>query len=95
MQMYLVVVGQENQRSFNSTQNGQSTTVDAVDVLLTDGINNFVATAYEKEAIRLKEHPLERGAMVSVDISFSVRTSKTEKGEYSFQQVRLNRIVAL
>lgn len=93
--MFLVVVGQENQRSFNSVQNGQSTTVDAVDVLLTDGINNFVATAYEKEAIRLKEHPLEKGGMASVDLSFSVRTSKTEKGEYSFQQVRLNRIVML
>lgn len=93
--MLLFVVGQENQRVFSSTQNGQSVTVDAVDVLLTDGINNFVATAFEKEALRLKEKPLEKGGWAMVDMLFTVRTSKTEKGEFSYQQVRLNKIVPL
>ena len=93
--MMLICVGQENQRTFNSVQNGQNVTVDAVDVLLTDGLNNFVATAFEKEAVRLKEKPLERGGWVMVDLAFTVRTSKTERGEYSYQQVRLNKYVAL
>ena len=95
MQMKLIVCGQENQRTFNSVQNGQNVTVDAVDVLLTDGLNNFVATAFEKEAIRLKENPLAKGSWVMVDLAFNVRTSKTDKGEYSYQQVRLNKYVAL
>ena len=93
--MMLIVCGQENQRTFNSVQNGQNVTVDAVDVLLTDGLNNFVATAFEKEAIRLKENPLPKGSWVMVDLAFNVRTSKTDKGEYSYQQVRLNKYVAL
>lgn len=95
MQMLLIVVGQENQRSFNSVQNGQNTTCEAVDVLLTDGLNNFVATAFEKEAIRIKEHPLEKGSWVMADLVFTVRTAKTERGEYSYQQIRLNKFVAL
>lgn len=95
MQMMLICVGLENQRTFNSVQSGQNVTVDAVDVLLTDGLNNFVATAFEKEAVRLKEKPLEKGGWVMVDLAFNVRTSKTDKGEYSYQQVRLNKYVAL
>lgn len=95
MQMLLIVVGQENQRSFNSVQNGQNTTCEAVDVLLTDGLNNFVATAFEKEAMRIKEHPLEKGGWVMADLVFTVRTAKTERGEYSYQQIRLNKFVAL
>lgn len=93
--MMLICVGLENQRTFNSVQSGQNVTVDAVDVLLTDGLNNFVATAFEKEAVRLKEKPLEKGGWVMVDLTFNVRTSKTDKGEYSYQQVRLNKYVAL
>lgn len=95
MEKLLIVVGQENQRSFNSVQNGQNVTCEAVDVLLTDGLNNFVATAFEKEAVRLKEHPLKKGGWLMCDLVFTVRTSKTDKGEYSFQQVRLNKYVEL
>lgn len=95
MQMMLIVVGQENQRKFDVESKGQRTTCDAVDVLLTDGLNNFVATAFEKEAIRIKEMPLEKGGWVMVDLTFNVRTSKTDKGEFSYQQIRINRFVSL
>lgn len=93
MEKLLIAVGQENQRSFSSVQNGQNVTCEAVDVLFTDGLNNFVATAFDKEAIRLKEHPLKKGSWYMCDLVFTVRTSKTERGEYSFQQVRLNKFV--
>lgn len=93
--MLVIFVGKENQRSFNTVQNGQNVPCEAVDVLLSDGLNNFVATAFDKEALRLKDSKIENGSWMMVDLAFSVRTSKTENREFSYQQVRLNRYVAL
>lgn len=95
MEKMLIVEGQENQRTLKFTLNGKETSCLAVDVLLTDGLNNWVATAFDKEAERLKECPLKKGSWVMTDLIFTVRTVKTDKGEFSCQQVRLNKFVAL
>lgn len=83
----MFVIRQESARSFKSS-NGEE--VKAVDLLLSDSVNELVATAYDKRAQQLIDHPLPQGALINADITFSVRTVKTEKGEFSQTQVRLN-----
>lgn len=95
MEKLMIVVAQDAPRSFDVTSNGQTKTVKSVDVTLTDGLNTFLCSAYENEAQRLIDKPLTKGAWVMADLTFSVRTSKTEKGERGFQQVRLNKFLAL
>lgn len=95
MEKLLIVCSQENVRTFEMGRDGRNEIVKAVDVVLTDGLNNFLCTAFDKEAQRLIDKPLEKGAWVSVDMTFAVRTAKTEKGERAFQQIKLNKFVAL
>lgn len=95
MEKLLIVCSQESERKFEVDREGRKETVKAIDLVLTDGINNFLCTAYEKEAQRLIDKPLEKGSWVAVDLSFSVKTSKTEKGDRAFQQIRINKFCAL
>lgn len=88
MEKLMFVIRQESARSFKSS-NGDE--VKAVDLALSDGVNEMVATAYDKRAQQLIDHPLPQGALINADITFSIRTVKTEKGqEFAQTQVRLN-----
>lgn len=85
-----MVVSQATAREFQGTSNGQPSTVKVVDVTLSDGINQFICSAFDKLAQRLIDHPLKTNAFINADLQFSVRTGKTEKGtEFAVQQVRL------
>lgn len=95
MEKMLIVCSQEATRTFNVERDGRQEEVEAVDVVLTDGINTFLCTAYDKEAQRLTKTPLEKNSWVAADLSFSVRTAKTEKGDRAFQQIRLNKFCAM
>lgn len=95
MEKLLIVCSQESERSFEIEREGRREMLKAIDLVLTDGLNNFLCTAYEKEAQRLIDKPLEKGTWISVDLSFSVKTAKTEKGERAFQQIRVNKFCAL
>lgn len=86
----MFVTSQAEAREFEATQNGQTIKVKAVDVTLSDGINTIVASAYDKKAQQLIDHPLKAGTFLNADLTFSVRKTKNEKGEWSVQQVRLN-----
>ena len=96
MAQLLIVVRQLDERKFKGNENGQACDVSVVDVLLTDGINQYLASAFDKVALRLIKEPLKPGAWVSADLSFNVRTWKNEAGkENQSQAVRLQNIVAL
>lgn len=95
MERLLIVTSQENEREFETTRNGEKDKVLAIDLTLTDGLNNFICTAFEKEAIRLKKSPLKKGDWIMADLTFDVRVSETEKGKRAFQSVRLNKYVLL
>lgn len=86
----LIVVNQSPVREFDSVEKGQSVKIKVVDVVLTDNINSFVASAFEKVAQRMQDTPLKAGALIKADLAFSVRTVKSEKGEFMSQNVRLN-----
>lgn len=91
--MLLIISSQENAREIETERNGVKDTIKAVDLVLTDGLNMYLVTAFEKEAQRLLEHPAPKGGWIRVDLSFVVRTSKTERGERAFQSIRLNKFV--
>ncbi|MBR5015950.1 MAG: hypothetical protein IKX52_03940, partial [Clostridia bacterium] len=90
-----VVVSQDAPRTFEVTENGQKKEIKSVDVVLTDGLNNFLCSAYDREAQRLIDKPLTQGAWVQADMGFSVKTVKGEKGERTFQSIRLRNFYAL
>lgn len=95
MEKMLIVCSQENVRTLEFERDGRKESVKAVDLVLTDGLNNFLCTAFDKEAQRLLDRPVKAGDWISVDLVFSVKTSKTDKGERAFQQIRLNKFVVL
>ncbi|MBO7629010.1 MAG: hypothetical protein J6S87_03565 [Bacteroidales bacterium] len=90
MEKYFVVVSQSEARQFDGKSDGQSTTIKAVDVLLSDGINQIIASAYDKKAQQLIDKPLKPGAFINADLTFSTKEVKTEKSAWLSQQVRLN-----
>ena len=83
------VTKQETAREFSSNQGGEK--IKAVDLQLSDGINQLVATAYDKKAQQLIDHPLAVGTLINADITLSVRMVKTKDDkEFPQTQVRLN-----
>ena len=64
--------------------------VKVIDVTLSDGINTIIASAVDKKAQHIIDHPIAIGALVQADFTFSVSVVKTEKGEFPTQRVRLN-----
>ena len=95
MEKLLIVTSQENEREFDGSRNGMSEKVLAIDLTLTDGLNNFVCTAFDREAMKLKQNPLKVGTWITADLTFDVRVADTEKGKRAFQTVRLNKYVVL
>lgn len=85
MEKMMIVVSQAAAREFQ----GNDGTVKVVDLNLSDGINQFLASAYDKQAQRLIDQPLPAGSLITADLQFSVRNFKTDKGEFASQQVRL------
>lgn len=85
MEKMLIVVSQAAAREFQ----GSDGTVKVVDLNLSDGINQFLVSAFDKQAQRLIDNPLSAGSLINADLQFSVRNYKTEKGEFASQQVRL------
>lgn len=85
MEKMVIVVSQATAREFQ----GNDGTVKVVDLTLSDGINQFLASAFDKQAQRLIDTPLAPGSLINADLQFSIRNYKTEKGEFASQQVRL------
>lgn len=86
MEKLVIVVSQAAAREFQ----GNDGPVTAVDLNLSDGLNQFLVTAYDKTALRLAKDPLPVGSLINAEMQFSVRNVKTEKGEFANQQVRLS-----
>ena len=90
MEKMLLVVSQGATREFDSTKNGQTTKVKALDLELTDKVNTFIIGVAGDKANQLHDHPLKAGTLINADLSFYKKMVKTEKGEFPQQQVRLN-----
>lgn len=87
MEKRVKVLLQSGARSF-AAQNGEQVTV--VDVLLDDGLNQYIASAFDKEALALSQQPLVcQEKEYTVDLQMTV--NKTQEGKY-FQKVKLVRI---
>ena len=75
-------------RQFETTDmKGTKKTANAIDVVLSSGSDEYVATAYDLPAMQLTEHG-DIGDVVLADLRFSTRTKKREDGSvYSVQAV--------
>ena len=87
MEKRVKILLQSEKRSFTG-QNGEQVTV--VDVLLDDGLNRYIASAFDKEAKELSENPLvcqEREYVAELQMM----VNRSQEGKY-FQKVKLIRI---
>ena len=87
MQFYLFLESVSPVREFTGSD---GSTVKAVDVVLTDRINKFSATAYDKQAQQIIDHPISPNSLLSVDLTFNAKAVKTEKGDFMSNNIRLN-----
>lgn len=65
-------------------------TIKALDVVLTDGINIITASAFDKTVQKIEDNHLQEGTLVNANLLFYVTTTKSEKGEFLSQRVRLD-----
>ena len=92
MEKILIVASASEPREFNG-QDGNP--VKAVDLVLTDGINTFVASAVDRVAQRLIDKPLPAGTLVNANLEFKVRVVDKDGRQFSVQQVSLKEIGAM
>ena len=87
MEKLMIVTSVSEAREFKGNDGSM---VKAIDVTLSDGINTIIASAADKRAQRIIDHPLAIGSLLNVDLTFSIVNVKSEKGEFASQRVRLN-----
>jgi len=87
MQFYLFLESVSPAREFTGSD-GQ--VVKAVDVVLTDRLSKFAATAYDKQAQHLIDHPIKPNSLLNVDLTFNAKAVRSEKGEFMSNNIRLN-----
>ena len=89
MELQVFLAEKAEVRTFESQVNGQVKSNKAIDVVLTDGLNEFVATAYNDEAEKLAQLPLP--ACLFADLRFSLREAQGQDGKTRrFQQIRIS-----
>lgn len=86
MEKILIVVSVSEQREFQS-KDGEN--VKALDVTLSDGLNTFIASAVDKRAQQMIDHPVKPGSLINADLTFNVTSVKSERGEFPTQRVSL------
>ena len=89
MELQVFLAEKAEVRTFESQVNGQVKTTKALDVVLTDGLNEFVATAYNDEAEKLSQLPVP--SCLFVDLRFYSREAQGQDGKTrKFQQIRIS-----
>ena len=89
MELHVFLAEKAEVRTFESQVNGQVKSSKAIDVVLTDGLNEFVATAYNDEAEKLAQ--LEIPAIIFADLRFYTREAQGQDGKTrKYQQIRIS-----
>jgi hypothetical protein len=87
MEVLVKVTRKGELENFTSQNSGE--TVPKLAMNLACGADQFTATAFDKEAIRLHQSEIDLGTVYVANLSFTV--SKGERGE--FQNVRINKLL--
>lgn len=88
MELLVLLAAKQQMRSFETQSNGVSKTSKALDVTLTDGLNEFTATAFNEEADKLDALPVP--SQILADLRFYNREAVMNDGnKRTFQQVRI------
>lgn len=83
----MLVVSQIGEKREFTGNDGSKIT--ACDIVLTDGTNTFVASAFDKVQQKIAETPLQVGTVINANLSFFLTKVNSEKGEFFSQKVRL------
>lgn len=86
MEKLMIVTSISEVREFKGNDGSP---VKAVDLTLSDGINTIIASAVDKKAQRIIDHPIPLGSLIFTVLNFNVVNVKTEKGEFVSQRVKL------
>ena len=80
------VVALTNEREFDSTENGKSVKVKAIDLEMTDDMNSFIVGATGRTVEAVKKSGITAGTILLADLHFSTKEVKTESGRTFLQQ---------
>ena len=73
-------------------RNGINKNVKTVDITFDDGIDSIIATAWDEQAQAIIDKPLLTNTIYTIDVVFTVRTTKENR---QFQSARLMNIGTL
>lgn len=79
------------ERTIEGTRDGQRRTTTVVECLLDDGLNQFLASAFD---VKVVDFPKEK-AVIRCDLTFSVRETEKDGSKRYFQSIRINRYVVM
>ncbi len=77
-QVRIISQGALNQRNWTSPK-GENVVISSVELVMTDGIDTFVAEVNDQKAIAINQEPLDQDAFYGVQIKMSVREWKNEQ----------------
>jgi len=88
------IESQTAMRTFDYTdRNGMTQTGYSKEMVLSDGLDTFVAEATDQLAQNLEREPIADGTVVNAQLAMSVRTWKSERGnEVRSNVIRIQKI---
>ncbi len=74
----IISQGALQQRNWTSPK-GENVVISSVELVMTDGIDTFVAEVNDQKAIAINQEPLDQDALYGVQIKMTVREWKNEQ----------------
>ncbi len=87
-QVRIISQGALNQRNWTSPK-GENVVISSVELVMTDGIDTFVAEVNDQKAIAINQEPLDQDVLYSAQLKMTVREWKNEQTQ---QMNRANNI---
>ncbi len=77
-QVRIISQGALNQRNWTSPK-GENVVISSVELVMTDGIDTFVAEVNDQKAIAINQEPLDQDALYGAQLKMTVREWKSEQ----------------
>lgn len=92
MRLQMKVTQVSPAREVTVVRNGINKNVKTVDITFEDGIDSVIVTAWDEQAQAIIDKPLQTNTVYTIDVVFTVRTTKENR---LFQSARLMNIGTL
>lgn len=96
--------GALNQRNWTNPRTGETILISSVELLLSDGIDTFVAEVTDQQAISINQEPLDQNKLYGVQCRLEVSKGKSQNNgiqnqsaseERLFNRIRITKIQAV